>query len=268
MLIDITYHCSMGCSHCMADCYPDNSHMSPQTFKDVLEFIRKHNIPGIHISGGEIFEHPQIKDFLDMIAENEKIYDSKMPVALITNGRKLSSDPELLNAVQDFQKKMGKGKVLIQVTDDPRFYPEKLDEKQKYRLKKLGALIDTVPGDPKDPNRCLYPQGRALENFDESWWRTNAPKCVNTRFYCVQRPNGTFHDMVMSMVSAGKLCTPVISPKGEIKLGESKLCPPVASIYDSDEEIMKKIKNSNCSGCQTSLRIFREKFPELCEMIF
>ena len=28
------------------------------------------------------------------------------------------------------------------------------------------------------------------------------------------------------------MCVPVIAPDGSIKLGESALCPPVASIYD------------------------------------
>ena len=33
-----------------------------------------------------------------------------------------------------------KKKIMIQVTDDPRFYPQPLSEKQKYRLKKLEMI--------------------------------------------------------------------------------------------------------------------------------
>ena len=39
---------------------------------------------------------------------------------------------------------------MIQVTDDPRYYPDPLTDKEKYWLRKLVAIIDTVPSDPKD----------------------------------------------------------------------------------------------------------------------
>lgn len=44
MLIDLTYRCSMGCSHCMSDCKPDGIDMTPRVLEDVLEFYRKCHI--------------------------------------------------------------------------------------------------------------------------------------------------------------------------------------------------------------------------------
>lgn len=39
MIIDVTYACNMGYSHCMSDCTPDGLHMPIQTFRDSLNFL-------------------------------------------------------------------------------------------------------------------------------------------------------------------------------------------------------------------------------------
>lgn len=45
MIIDVTYACNMGCSHCMSDCTPDGLHMPIQTFRDSnMEFFRRRNV--------------------------------------------------------------------------------------------------------------------------------------------------------------------------------------------------------------------------------
>ena len=36
MLIDLTYRCNMGCNHCMSDCKPNGTDMTPEILKDVL----------------------------------------------------------------------------------------------------------------------------------------------------------------------------------------------------------------------------------------
>ncbi len=100
-----------------------------------------------------MFENPHILELLKII---EKEWDKRFPLSFITNGRKLADTPDIFEAVQDMQKKYGKKKIMIQVTDDPRFYPQPLSEKQKYRLQKLNAVIEGVPG---NGNKCLYPQG-------------------------------------------------------------------------------------------------------------
>ena len=51
MLVELTYACKMGCSHCMSDCKPDGEHMSLQILKNIrihdqtsdfnLEFFRR-----------------------------------------------------------------------------------------------------------------------------------------------------------------------------------------------------------------------------------
>lgn len=260
MLIDLTYRCNMGCSHCMSDCRPDGVDMNPETLMDVLDFYEKNKIPNLVFSGGEMFENEYILGLLSIIEDK---WDKKFPITFITNGRKLSTDSEIFEAVQGMQGKYGKRMVLIQVTDDPRFYPQPLTEKQMYRLKKLDAIIEGVPG---SGDKCLYPQGRALENFDGSWWNTIAPKCANVRLLTKQGIH-SIHGIVMTLLRAGKVCTPSISPMGEIKLGESALCPSVASIYDDEEDIIKGILDCKCQSCKYAWEQMQSKNARAYQML-
>ena len=63
------------------------------------------------------------------------------------------------------------------------------------------------------------------------------------------------------------MCKPAIDPEGNIKVGESALCPSVASIYDSDEEIMNKIKNHKCKACTIAWDKLKETNPRAYEML-
>ena len=72
MLVELTYACNMGCTHCLSDCKPNGEHMSIDTFKDVLKFMVDHTIPTWMFSGGEMFEHPEILTMLDMIESAHK----------------------------------------------------------------------------------------------------------------------------------------------------------------------------------------------------
>lgn len=266
MLVDITYSCKMGCDHCLSDCKPDGEHMTLDTFNDTMDFMIKNMIPAWTFTGGEMFEHPDILTILDIISDRLKgIYDG--PVTFITNGRELARNREIYEAVSDFQKKRKKKSLtIIQVTDDPRFYKDPLTKKEIYRLQKLDAFIDTVPGDDKDLNKCLYPQGRALENYSEEWWRVKGPKCANCVLIAKQYAK-TFTQLVYTLLSTSKFCTPVIAPDGSIKLGESALCPAVASIYNEDSVIIDKIKNHKCKACKIAWDSLKEVNPTAYEML-
>lgn len=266
MIIELTYACKMGCNHCMSDCKPDGKNMSVDTFKDVLDFTIRNHVPNWVFSGGEIFEHPDILEILKIIEENidSKVYTG--PVTFITNGRELARNMEIYEAVTEFQRKRKKSLTLIQVTDDPKFYPDPLTKKDIYRLNKLDAIIEGVPGNKNDPDQCLYPHGRALENFPDAKWNTVGPKCGNCILIANQGAN-TFTKLVYTLLSVGKMCTPVIDPEGNIKVGESALCPAVASIYDSDEEIMNKIKNHKCKACTIAWDRLKETNPRAYEML-
>lgn len=259
MIIDLTYACKMGCSHCMSDCKPEGENMSIQVLKDSLNFLKKYKILTWCFSGGEIFEHPDILEILEII-ETEWMKESfRIPLVLITNGRELVRNKKIYNYVENLIKRQGKKYIFIQVTDDSRFYPDGFTEKERYWLGKIASVIEGVPGDPRDKNRCLYPQGRALQNYTEANWYTVGPKCANP-LLLVQQGLG-FNEMVMTLLSKGKMCVPVIAPDGSIKLGESALCPPVASIYDTEDVIIDKIKHFHCRQCKIAWQKLKENIP-------
>ena len=239
MKVDITYKCSMCCSHCLSDCKPEGQEMSVEMFQSVIDFHKKYNINAIILTGGEIFEHSEVKKIISMAAENFEY------VALLTNGKILSQNEELFSFVQEIQRKRSKKHVKIQVTNDHRFYPQILDSTQIYKLKKLGVSeIDRVSG--------LYPQGRALINHSDAKWLTVAPKCVNVRLLAKQGIKN-FYELLNTLNTAGKFCTPTIAPDGSIKLGESALCPDCVHINDDSDKIIEKIKKFDCRQCKIPL---------------
>lgn len=261
MLVELTYACKMNCTHCMSDCKPNGVNMSRSTLEDALKFMLKHDIPTWNFSGGEMFEHPAIVEVLKII-ETYWIQSSiKCPLVFITNGRELVRNKEIYTEVEDLQRKHGKRNIYIQVTDDVRFYPDPLTSKERYWLNKLGAVIEPVPSNPTDRNSCLYPQGRALVNYPDANWNTVGPKCANCILITKQRPNITLNRLVNMLLSYGKACTPVIAPNGDIKIGESALCPSVTSIYDSETDIIKKISRSKCRDCKISWERLKESNP-------
>ena len=63
----------MGCSHCMNDAKPCNSHMTIETFRDALNFVIKNCYGMALITGGEPTEHPHFKTFLEEALEDLRI---------------------------------------------------------------------------------------------------------------------------------------------------------------------------------------------------
>ena len=252
MKVDITYKCSMHCSHCMSNCDERGKHMTLETFDKVIQFHKKYQPNLIILTGGEIFEHPQITTIIGKALANFKT------VALLTNGFNLSADENLYKFMQNVYKAHSE-QIKIQVTNDPRYYPQKLSEHQKTLLRKIGVKkIDEVIG--------LYPQGRAFLNFSSADWLTIAPKCVNVRLLPKQGYT-TLENIISTLAGVKKFCTPTIAPDGGIKLGESALCPNCACIDDSEAEIIDKILNFKCSQCAIPLARLKDTSPLAYKLI-
>ena len=239
MLLKITEACSMGCTHCMNDAKPDGEHMTLKTFEDSLNFlIRNHAYHSIIITGGEPTEHPVFPMFMGYaIAALNKIQVPKM-LTITTNGfwilDNLSAAKEIVGAGNEYTR------VEFQVSTDTRYYPKKLDTTKRIWREKGFVLC-------KDCVEFMYPQGRAKQNGFP--YQAKASKCFNVRAITKQLPNPTIQDVVGTLLSRGKFCTPAIRIDGGISLGESDLCPKVATIYDKEEDIIQKIKDFKCDGC-------------------
>lgn len=239
MLLKITEACSMGCIHCMNDAKPDGKHMTFETFQAALDFIiRNNSYHSILISGGEPTEHPVFPMFMGYaIAALNEIKVPKV-LTVITNGfwilNNISAAKEIVAAGNEYTH------VEFQVSTDTRYYPQKLDVTKRIWREEGFCLC-------KDCVEHMYPQGRAKTN--NLPWEAKASKCFNVRAITKQLPNPTIENVVGGLFSAMKFCTPAIRIDGGISLGESDLCPKVASIYDKEEDIIQKIKDFKCDGC-------------------
>lgn len=255
MLLIVTNKCSMGCTHCLSDCTPEGKHITMEQFKEnldwALHFIK--NQP-ILISGGEPFEHPQIKEILTYAVDKvNKLCYPNMGLAVITNGWELRKDQKLYNWYKEFTKGTTGKWIATQITNVPKYYPVKFTEKDLYWLGKLNRSF--IATEEKEIH--LYPQGRAL-NLDEPY-RTMAPKCTNPKLIAAQLKMKALFDvnakkldifsLTELMSKGGKFCNLRINIDGSLACGESALCPHVGTIYDTPEELFDKILNWNCIKC-------------------
>lgn len=244
MKIDITYHCSMGCTHCLSDCRPNNQHMPMPLFRDALLFAKLHasSMSLLMISGGEPFEHPEIKDILTVLARAAK--NHLFPAIIIaTNGAALLDHPELY-AYTKAMLKAGRNRLGIQITNDPRFYPRVFSKQERHHL--LGLTSDICQVEK------LSQQGRARKNFPETVFSRRYPSCGNTRLLAHQVSR--FQDLLELLQSHGYFCTPSIGPDGKLRAGESALCPPFGSIREHDDVLLNHLRNFTCKGCPYPLR--------------
>ncbi|MGM5483863.1 MAG: radical SAM protein [Nanobdellota archaeon] len=67
--VSITNVCDVGCNHCHLDKSKKN-HISKITFLSTLDFAKKNKINTIRLTGGDIFEHPQLFFFLEKLKSN------------------------------------------------------------------------------------------------------------------------------------------------------------------------------------------------------
>ena len=237
----------MQCTHCLGDYTPNGEHMTKQTFIDAIDFIIKTN-PIIHIaiSGGEPTEHPQFTEFMDILISALKKKTDNMPkmITITTNGFWCIDHPDEARKIINTGTQIIK--VNFQVSTDKRYYPIPLDTKNPLWKENGFTLCE-------DCVISMYPQGRALENGLSH--NSKAPRCFNFRsFMKTVEPKSGFMNKLematMGLLMKGYSCTPSIGIHGEICLGESRLCPPAASIYDSLQEIDNKITNFRCHKCE------------------
>nr|WP_231848195.1 4Fe-4S cluster-binding domain-containing protein [Selenomonas ruminantium] len=253
----------MGCPHCLSDCTTDGKHITLEQLKRNLDFaydlIGYSTMQCIVFSGGEPFEHPQIKQVLETIAEYQKRFP-RVGVVIATNGYQLAHDKDLYNWYRDFVKNRAKN-FLTQVTAVKEYYPKRLIEKDLYWLSKIKncSVVDEVS------EIYLYPQGRAL-NLKDARWETKAPKCVNLRLIANQIPETSFRHIVNTM-PVGKYCTPRINIDGSIALGESRLCPPIGTIDNDLQKLGENVKHCKCGQCSIPLEILRKHSPQAYSLI-
>lgn len=215
--------------------------MDYNTFIDVLDFNYRTGNSPIIISGGEPFEHPCFTMFLGYMTGKD--YLKNMPITVTTNGLYLSEHLDELDMYLKYNPN-----IIFQVTADDRYYPTKINEEEisKYPNVVIEHRITAI-----------YPQGRAVQN-NLSWERKSS-HCFNVRAIAKQMKNPTFQEIIYMQNAKFHFCTPHIDINGNIKIGESSLCPVCSNIYKTDKEIVDDIINFKCHQCD----FINNKLPEM-----
>lgn len=234
MLIKITDKCNMGCSHCLSDCTPNLRDMELNTFIDTMNFYDKYCrsiLKPILISGGEPTESSIFMDVIRYLIDNKY---SEVPITITTNGLWLTNNEWLVKELENFLPNCS-----FQIVVDDRYYPIHVNENSSifnYNNTKLCRDVMTI-----------YPQGRALKN--NLPFRAKASKCFNIRAITKQKIGASLSDIFQTMGLYAKFCTPHIDIDGNIKLGESRLCPICSNIYKTESEIISDIITFQCHQC-------------------
>ena len=241
MLLYITECCSLGCTHCIDDAKPDGQHMTLETLEASMDFIIKNNIyHSVIVTGGEPTEHPLFPMFMGYIIASLAKLKRKCVVTVTTNGFWILENEENRKVCKRMIDNGTDVEVQFQVSADTRFYPKRLDVTKRIWREEGFVLCDNCV-------LSVYPQGRAKTN--KLPWNAKASKCFNVRAITKQCPNPTLSKIVWTLALNKKFCTPSIKINGDIVLGESRLCPTVATIYDNETDIIQKIKDFKCDGC-------------------
>ena len=246
MLVKLTERCTMGCNHCMDCATPEGKDMSLDTFRDVLQFIIDKDLApfGIILSGGEPTEHRQFDEIMRILLDTLKENPFSKIITIATNGENIIKEPEkylrYIAEVESYGVNL-----FFQISADVRYYPRRIPTHKRVLRENGFVLCDDCC------NTGIYPIGRALEN--NLPWKSGAPQCTNCLLISAQlklkKNHVSLHDLIYELSKNGKMCTPHINIDGTIGLGESKLCPPVCSIYDEYETLGEKILNSPCHKC-------------------
>ena len=203
----------------MEDAKSVGEHMSLETFKKALDFIERvySGQRIILVSGGEPTDHPQIQQFLNELKDWNAV--------LLSNGLFWSDlkTREMILA----------SNVLIQVYNDPKYYPLKVEPIDHPRV----LFADKI--------NLLSPIGRA-RNLSEIAGRTS-PLCFNFRSFC--KTLRDFQKAVMLLRTKGKICSPSIDVHGNVVTGESRFCYKIGTVDSSFDELLQNTLNMSCNKC-------------------
>ena len=218
MLVRITQRCRMNCPHCMVEASPDGEHMTMETFRKAIGFIKANTLPLIMVSGGEPMEHPQALEFLAMAKK-------ELHVVMLSNGMFISDA-----GLRDSVIKLG---ISVQVTSDPRFYATPI---QKF---------DHPSFMYEDHIRTIIPIGRAAKNKIEC--NRQSPPCFNLR--SATRSTGDVWEAIRALRQGGKMCTPSINVNGDVVAGESSLCRKIGTVESTTDELTANACEMRCNKC-------------------
>lgn len=223
MIIRITNKCSMGCSHCMIEASaPDGEHMTAEMFDKALRICGLLYSHVILLSGGEPFEHPDIFEMIDK-AQKQKF----MPI-VTSNGLFVLEQEKKLRALASG--------AMIQVTNDPKYYPRNLELIRGAFTQKHWHFQNHVSH--------IFPCRRTKEASIES--NRTAPPCFNLR--SITRANDII-TAIITLGTMGRFCQPSIDVDGSIRAGETDTCYKIGTVDSTEGELDEALRTMRCDRC-------------------
>lgn len=239
MLIKVTNRCGAGCSHCLEDSTPKGEHMSWETFMQALDFTQQVESfawesgcpPIVLLSGGECTEHPDIVKMVEAVVAR-----AWLPMVL-TNGLWLA-DKELRESLLRSEWPQ----LFVQVTHDPRFYPQAPPRWKDPRIAYVDALT------------VFIPLGRGKK---ESERKKGVPTRQGPSSFNLRSLTRSFGDIVAAVavlrakasIGFSGHCIPSISATGGVVAGESNSCFKIGTVRSTNHELTEALVNMQCNGC-------------------
>lgn len=234
MLISITNRCNEGCSHCLADATPLGTHMSAETWCDVVALLKTMHLKVAQVSGGEPTLHPHFFSWTYLLAN----ILPAVGIVIESNGS-FAEDATLYADMQDLLQQ--RWNICLQVRTHPKYYPNYERTWNSARLRSL-------------PKTAIYndairiaPLGRAAGWTPEVYY----PSCANVYMVLAQvAAIETLQDLVATLHQMGKFCIPRIHHDGTIRLGEGAACTSVGWVADDTKRILTNIRATRpCNRC-------------------
>lgn len=105
--IEIIETCNFRCAHCYYSSSPEKTgRLSLDQARRIMDQLSEQGVRVVEITGGECTIHPQFREILAYAAQRFDL------IALISNGYRLGSDPELLDYVASFPS------IIVQISID------------------------------------------------------------------------------------------------------------------------------------------------------
>lgn len=240
MLIKITNQCGARCSHCMENSTPNNGeHMTRETFDRALDFTgyieadawRMGAPPFVLLSGGECSEHPEFLAFIEAVEARQWI-----PL-LITNGSWLTD-----TTLRDTVLRPGR-QIIVQVTNDARFYPQRITKHEDSRITYVDHLSLLMPLGRAGKRKDLANLGLPIRKAPSSFNLRSVTRTLNNfaAAVCWQR--------LRASSGLSGHCSPSISYEGFVMAGETNSCFKLGTVASSNKELTLAVLEMRCNKC-------------------
>jgi organic radical activating enzyme len=234
MILRITNKCRMNCIHCFDNASPEGKHMTFDTFRDSMKFITKSSAQMILLTGGEPTEHPQFIEIAELI---KRRMEHPELLIIASNGMFLHN--------KEYAKEILDLDVKIQITNDQKFYPQRVPVIDHKNLTYITEL------------QHLFPLGRAVTNnlsMDDMEIKLVYPKCFNARSVTRSEHITNFQDLIRFYeLRLQKFCIPSIDIHGGVHIGETDECFQIGTVTDDLKSMfdnIKYMKIGDCNNCK------------------